>query len=94
MADIDLERTHALGTDGAKDAVRRVAQQMEERLSLQCHWEGNTLQFSGNGADGQIDVDDDRVHVAMDLNLMLRPMKDWIRSEAESMLDEHLAPAS
>lgn len=90
MADIELTRSHSLGIDGGRDAVKRVARKLEENLSVDSHWEGHTLQFEGHGAEGTIDVHPGRVDVAIELGLMLRAMKGWIRSEAESYLDEYL----
>jgi putative polyhydroxyalkanoate system protein len=91
MADIELSRSHSLGVDGGREAVARVAQKLEKNLSVDSHWENDTLQFEGHGAEGTIDVQADRVDVAIELSFMLRAMEGWIRSEAESYLDEHLA---
>jgi putative polyhydroxyalkanoate system protein len=90
MADIELSRAHSLGVDGGRDAVTQVARKLEHTLSVDCRWEGNTLQFEGHGAEGTIDVQPERVDVAIELSFMLRAMKGWIRSEAESYLDEYL----
>ena len=90
MADIELTRSHSLGVDGGRDAVKRVAQKLEQNLSVDCHWENDTLHFEGHGAEGTIDVQPERVDVAIELSFMLRAMEGWIRSEAESYLDEYL----
>lgn len=93
MADIDLSRSHALGLDGAREAVEHVAEDLEDDLDLTHRWEGDTLHFKGSGADGRIHVTSDRVTVAIDLNFFLRTLRSRIRSAAERYLDQHLNPA-
>jgi putative polyhydroxyalkanoate system protein len=92
MADIDIERTHTLGRADGRTAVARVANQLQDDLGLQCKWNGNTLRFEGSGAEGHIEVQDDRIRVAIDLSWMLSPMQHRIRQETEQYLDRHLGP--
>lgn len=90
MADINITRSHSLGLDGGREAVERVARQLEEDLGVEYQWAGNTLQFDGEGADGYIQVREERVHVVIDLPLFLQPMQDRVKAEAEAYLDRHL----
>ncbi|NBC87870.1 MAG: polyhydroxyalkanoic acid system protein [Bacteroidetes bacterium] len=93
MADIDIKRSHTLGTSGARSAVEKVAAKLHEKLNVSTQWSGDTLHFEGNGADGKIHVQDEQVHLALNLNFVLKSMKGWIRNEAEKYLDKYLTPA-
>lgn len=93
MADIDITRSHALGASGARTAVEKVAAKLHEKLNVETEWNGDTLHFEGNGADGKIEVQDEQVRLALNLGFVLKSMKGWIRTEAEKYLDKYLTRA-
>ena len=43
MADIELTRSHSLGLTDGRDAVERVAQQLENDIGVDYEWDGDTL---------------------------------------------------
>lgn len=90
MARIHVERSHQLG----KAAVREKAEQLAERLAreydVRYQWRGDTLEFSRSGADGRIEVSDDRVNVEVKLGLLLSAMGGSVKREIEKALDEYL----
>lgn len=90
MPDIDITRSHSLGLNGARDAVEQVARQLETDLGVEYEWDDETLLFSGSGANGQIEVEEDTVQLLIDLSAFLQPMQSRIESEAEQYLDRHL----
>lgn len=91
MADIELTRSHSKGIDGGRDAVEEVAQELGDKLGVQYEWKDDcTLVFEGQGAEGQIDVQEDAVRFLVELSAFLRPMKDTLKREAEDYLDQHL----
>ena len=90
MANIELTRSHSLGLDEGRHAVERVAQQLESDIGVDYEWDGDTLRFDGQGADGQINVEADTVQVLINLSAFLRPMQSQIKAEAETYLDQHL----
>ncbi len=94
MADIDITRSHSLGLDDGRTAVERVAEKLESELGVDAEWTGDTLHFSGQGADGHIEVEADAVHVAINLSAFLQPVRNRIRSEAEEYLDRSLQSES
>ena len=89
MSDIDISRSHSLGLEKGRSAVEKVAEQLEDRLGVDSHWENNTLQFNGGGADGHIKVESDTVHVQIKLGMLLRSMKGMVKKQAEGYLDQH-----
>lgn len=90
MADIELTRAHSLGLDDGRNAIERVAQQLESDIGVDYQWEGDTLRFDGQGADGQIEVADDTVEIFINLSAFLRPMQSQVKAEAEKYLDRYL----
>lgn len=90
MADIELTRSHSLGRDGGRDAVERVAQQLEADIGVEYEWEGDTLRFDGQAADGQIAVADETVEILINLSAFLRPMQSQVKAEAKEYLDRYL----
>ena len=94
MADIEITRSHSLGTSGARTAVEKVADKLHEKLNVETNWAGDVLHFEGNGADGRIEVRESEVHLALELNLLLKSMKGWIEQEAQNYLDKYLQPKS
>ncbi|MFO8099336.1 MAG: polyhydroxyalkanoic acid system family protein [Salinibacter sp.] len=91
MADIDLTRSHSLGLADGRDAVERVAEQLENDLGVQYEWANNTLHFDGQGADGSIEVGHETVHILINLSAFLRPLRSRVKAEAEGYLDRHFA---
>ena len=90
MADINITRSHSLGLDDGRTAVERVAQKLEDELGVESQWNDNTLQFDGQGAEGDIEVEADAVHVSINLSAFLQPMRRRVKAEAEDYLDRHL----
>lgn len=90
MPDIELTRSHSLGLDDGRNAVERVAQQLEDDIGVDYEWDDNTLHFDGDAADGRIEVEADTVEILVNLSAFLRPMQSQLKAEAERYLDRHL----
>jgi len=91
MADIDLTRSHSLGLADGRNAVERVAQQLEDDLGVRYEWEDDTLYFDGQGADGHIDVQKETVQIAINLSTFLQPLRGRVKTEAEKYLDRYFS---
>jgi putative polyhydroxyalkanoate system protein len=91
MADITLTRSHSLGLADGRDAVERVAQQLEDDLGVRYEWEDDTLHFDGQGADGHIEVQEENVRIAINLSTFLQPLRGQVETEAEKYLDRHFS---
>lgn len=91
MADIDLTHTHSLGLSDGRDAVERVAQQLDEDLGVAYEWNDDVLHFDGQGADGHIEVQDGTVRIAINLSPFLQPLRGRVKTEAEKYLDQHFS---
>jgi len=86
MADINIERTHDLGTEQARQTVENVAQEMAGRFDLEYWWEHNVLHFHRRGVNGRMEVEDSMVRVLVRLGLLMQPLKSRISREIESYL--------
>lgn len=90
MATIDVSRSHTMGKDRAREAAEGIAKRLENKLDIKYRWEGDDLKFERTGAKGTIFVTDDKVRVAVDLGMMLRPMKGTVEQKIKQYLDEAL----
>jgi putative polyhydroxyalkanoate system protein len=88
MADLELTRSHSLGLDDGRDAVERVAQELAADIGVDYEWNGDTLLFDGQGAEGRIEVAPEVVEISITLSAFLRPMKGQLKQEAERYLDD------
>lgn len=91
MATINIIRSHQLGYEQARNMAERVAQQLQQDLDIAYHWEDSRLKFKRPGANGHIQVAADTVQVAVDLAMMLRPLRGKIEAEIHRYLDSAFA---
>jgi putative polyhydroxyalkanoate system protein len=91
MPRIDIRRPHGLSPAEARAVVDKVAARMHEKFGTDGQWQGDTLQFARSGVKGSITLHDDAIAVAVELGMMLSPMKGMIEQEIRRKLDEHFA---
>jgi putative polyhydroxyalkanoate system protein len=80
MADIHLEREHALGLEGARAAAQRLAQDLGTRFGLKGEWRGDVLTFERPGVQGSLSVTATHLHLEVALGFMLKAMKGSIET--------------
>lgn len=90
MARIDVERPHALGREAAREKAEQLAERLAREYAVRYRWSGDTLEFKRSGADGRIEVGEDRVRVQLNLGLLLSAMSGSIKREIEEVLDKSL----
>jgi putative polyhydroxyalkanoate system protein len=88
MSSIDIRRKHTRPLKQARAAVERVAEHIAEKFDVEYGWNGNNLEFSRGGVDGQIAVSGKEVHVTATLGFLLMAIKGPIEREIERYLDE------
>jgi len=91
MAKIDIERPHNMGATRARAVIDNFAASLQEQFGLTNHWQGDVLQFSGNGVSGAITISATAVRVTAQLGLFLSPLRGKIEQDIRSKLDRHLA---
>ncbi|TBU87507.1 polyhydroxyalkanoic acid system family protein [Phytopseudomonas dryadis] len=90
MARITVERPHNLGREAARDKAEQLAERLAREYDVRYQWHGDTLEFKRSGANGHIEVGEDRVHLQLNLGLLLSAMSGKIKREIEEVLDKSL----
>jgi putative polyhydroxyalkanoate system protein len=91
MAEIAVQRDHALGLKKAKVAAQKVADEMAESFDMESEWEGNTLYFSRSGVSGQLTVTKSSVQMNASLGFLLSAFKPKIEAQIEKNFDEYFS---
>lgn len=95
MAEIRIERDHALGLAHARKLAWRWAEEAESKLEMECTYEeGKThdvVRFHRAGATGELNVYKDKFLLHAKLGMLLGVFKTKIESEIVRNLDELLA---
>lgn len=88
MAHIDIRHSHALTRAKARKAVDAVAEKLAERFGIAYAWDGEVLDFSRPGVDGQIELAAKEIHVRAKLGFLAAMFKDPIEAEIRRVLAE------
>lgn len=81
MADITLVEDHALSMDDARNAARKVADQMTADYEMACSWEDDVLVFRRSGVSGTLALTEGRAQLDINLGFMLRGFKSKIEEQ-------------
>jgi putative polyhydroxyalkanoate system protein len=91
MADIHIEREHALGLAEARRVALQWAEQAEEKFDMQCSYEeGGTsdeLTFKRSGVSGSLSVTGKTFELQAKLGFFLGAFKEKIEAEIVKNLD-------
>ena len=88
MSRIDIRHPHALPRAKAKQAIDEVAKKLAERFQMECAWNGDILNFTRSGVDGQIALGAKDLHVHAKLGFLTAMFKEPIESEIKRVLQE------
>lgn len=92
MSLIQIERTHQLGLPTARQHARIWAAKAEAKFGVDCRYdegaEGDTLHFSGNGIDGQLQVTAIAWSLRAELSFLTAMFKDQIEAKLHAQFDE------
>mgnify|MGYP001546147747 CR=1 FL=1 len=95
MADIHIERTHALGLPAARKVACQWAGQAEAEFGMDCTYErgrtGDEVRFTRSGVDGTLKVSKDRFELKARLGFLMSAFKGRIEGEIVKTLDALLA---
>jgi putative polyhydroxyalkanoate system protein len=95
MATIDVRRPHSLPKEEARKRAEDFAKSMQEKLSLEWHWQAERIVFEAprgiaKGTKGTVEVTDEHVRVQIDLPLLLRALKGKVESKVNEKLQQLL----
>jgi putative polyhydroxyalkanoate system protein len=95
MADLNLHRDHTLGLSRARKVALKWAEEIEERLDMECTIiEGDdedVLEFKRSGVDGRMVVAATFFDLEAKLGFLFKPFLPTIEAEVSKQLDEALA---
>jgi putative polyhydroxyalkanoate system protein len=95
MADIQIQRAHALGLTRARKIAFTWAEQVEEKFDMTCTYEeGETedlVSFSRSGVSGTLTVTQEHFELSARLGFLLGAFKEKIEGEIVKNLDALLA---
>lgn len=95
MADIQIQREHALGLPQARKIAFKWAEQVEEKFNMTCTYEeGETedlVSFSRSGVNGTLTVTREHFELNAKLGFLLGAFKEKIEGEIVKKLDALLA---
>jgi putative polyhydroxyalkanoate system protein len=86
MANIHIKQQHDLTPDEARKRVEEIARDLQDKLSVDYRWDGDSLRFQRSGASGSIDVGDDFIELKVKLGMVLAPMKGKIEKSIRQNL--------
>jgi putative polyhydroxyalkanoate system protein len=91
MADVRVERRHALPKAQARALAERALAELARRYRAETEWHGDVLRFQAPGAAGEVRLSDAEIRVDVKLGLLLRPLKARIEQRIAEHLDRALA---
>jgi putative polyhydroxyalkanoate system protein len=88
---IDIKKTHNKSLEEAQAIADSLAQDLADKFSIEYGWDGDTLVFERLGVHGEIDVDENVVHVRAKLGFLISYLQPAVEKEIHRYLDEHFA---
>ena len=88
MADIQIQRTHAMPLKKARDAANDFAQRLNEKFDLQSKWDGDTLNFSRSGVSGRLALTKSGVTIDVKLGFLLAAFAGKMEGHIKDNLDQ------
>jgi putative polyhydroxyalkanoate system protein len=86
---IDIKKNHNKSLEEAQQIADDLAQDLADKFSIEYGWDGDTLVFHRLGVQGEIDVDENVVHVRAKLGFLLKYLEPAVEKEIHRYLDEH-----
>jgi putative polyhydroxyalkanoate system protein len=93
MAVIAIAKKHHLSHKKAKEAARKVADDLNARFDLEYTWNGDEIEFRRPGLTGALHVGKDAVRLDCELGFMLSLLKPAIEAEVHKQFDKYFGKA-
>jgi putative polyhydroxyalkanoate system protein len=92
MNKLHVDIPHQLSRDEACSRIQRVTEKLARDYSAVCNWdEGSRLVVRRKGLQACLDIADDRVHVDLEIGMLMRPFAGTIRAGIARQLTDILA---
>lgn len=86
---IDIRKPHSMSLEDAQKVADDLARDLADKFSINYGWDEDTIVFERTGVSGEIDVDEECVHVRARLALLLSYLEPAVEREIHRYLDEH-----
>jgi putative polyhydroxyalkanoate system protein len=86
---IDIRKPHSMNLEEAQQVADDLAADLAEKFSIDYGWDGDTIVFERPGVHGEIDVDEEAVHVRARLAFLFTYLQPAVEREINRYLDEH-----
>jgi putative polyhydroxyalkanoate system protein len=98
MPELNIERKHTLGLNGARAVAERWREQAEQEWGMACESEPgeseDRMRFSRSGVSGELVVTDTRFDLQLKLGFLLGAYSGKIEEKIKANLDELLGPVA
>jgi putative polyhydroxyalkanoate system protein len=88
---IDIRKPHSMNLADAQQVADDLASDLADKFSIEYGWDGDTIVFERPGVHGEIDVDEECVHVRAKLAFLFSYLQPAVEKEINRYLDEHFA---
>lgn len=93
MTTIAIAKKHHLSHKKAKDAARKVADDLNKRFDIEYAWNGDVIEFERPGLTGELHILKDEVRLDCKLGFLLALLKPTIEREVHKEFDKHFGKA-
>ncbi|PIT81401.1 polyhydroxyalkanoic acid system family protein [Limnohabitans sp. 15K] len=98
MPDLNIERKHTLGLDGARLVAQRWREQAEQEWGMACEFEHgeseDRMRFERSGVSGLLTVTENRFDLQIKLGFLLGAYSSKIEEKIQANLDALLGPVA
>jgi putative polyhydroxyalkanoate system protein len=80
MPKFEVDIPHSLAPDEAKQRIASATGKLEQQYGATCTWQGEKeLLVSRKGLDARVSIEEQRVHIDLNLGFMLVPLANAIK---------------
>ncbi|NBD95234.1 MAG: polyhydroxyalkanoic acid synthase [Gammaproteobacteria bacterium] len=88
---IDIRKPHSMELEDAQQVADELAADLADKFSVNYGWDGDTIVFERPGVHGEIDVDEESIHVRAKLAFLFTYLQPAVEKEINRYLDEHFS---
>ncbi|NBB92408.1 MAG: polyhydroxyalkanoic acid synthase [Gammaproteobacteria bacterium] len=88
---IDIRKPHSMDLEDAQQVADELAADLADKFSVNYGWDGDTIVFERPGVHGEIDVDEEAIHVRAKLAFLFTYLQPAVEKEINRYLDEHFS---
>ena len=88
MAEIQIQRAHAMPVKKARDAANNFAKRLDDKFELEHEWNGDTLHFSRSGVSGTLTLTKNAVTIGVKLGFLLSAFAGKMEGHINDNLDQ------